>query len=284
MLVGPRILASGMPLTITFGHLYFCGLEVEGVEQARVAVRKQAKRGVDHVKVMATGGRMTGNVRPLICQYSRAELSAVCEEARRLDKHVAAHVMSVEGSRRCVEAGVNTIEHCGWAKPDGSSGYDPQLVERMAEQATTVGQTVAGINRNNLLRGFVRSESDRQRLLGQLHNDWQTWREIRAAGVRTMLSSDAGVRMTPFKDIYLSLQFYSLMMDATPLETLRAVTQASAEGLGLADRVGTVEVGKVADLLVLDADPLADLENVRRVHAVVKEGSIVVLEGRFPAI
>lgn len=115
LMPGPRILASGMPITTTFGHLFFCGLEVEGTDNVRVATRRLAKEGADLIKVMVTGGIMTRNAKPAIPQYSQVELDALCEEARRLDKRVAAHVGSAEGVRRCVQAGVNTIEHCGWA-------------------------------------------------------------------------------------------------------------------------------------------------------------------------
>jgi imidazolonepropionase-like amidohydrolase len=281
LLTGPRILASGMPLTITFGHLCFCGLEVEGVDAVKIAVRQQAKAGADHIKVMVTGGIMTGNVRPLLCQYSQSELSAICAEAQRLDKRVAAHVGSVEGVRRCIAAGVTSIEHCGWGNADGSSGYDPRLVEAMVERDIFVGQTVAGVSRNVLLPEATDSDADRQRMLEKAHDGWATARSMHAAGVKMMLSSDAGVRNTPFRDIDLSLRFFQMMMDVSPLETLRCITQVPAEGLGLADRLGTVATGKVADLLVLDADPLHDLRNMRSIRWVIKEGAIVVDAGKL---
>ncbi len=283
LVTGPRIVASGMPLTITYGHLYFCGLEVEGVDPIKTAVRAQAKAGADHIKVMVTGGIMTGNARPLICQYSQEELSALCDEARRLDKRVAAHVGSAEGIRRCVAAGVTSIEHCGWGNPDGSSGYDPRAVETMVEKGILVGQTASGISRNVLRPEAARSESERQRLLEAAYESSKAARAMRAAGAKMMLSSDAGVRNTPFQDIYLSMQFFQMMMDVSPLETIHSITQVPAEGLGLADRLGTVAKGKVADLLVLNADPLQDLANVRRVHWVIRGGKVVVAQDKLAA-
>ncbi|MBM3189458.1 MAG: amidohydrolase family protein, partial [Chloroflexi bacterium] len=180
LLPGPRVLASGMPITTTFGHLYFCGLEVEGVDNVRVAARKLAKEGVDFLKVMATGGIMTHNANPAIPRYSQAELDAICEEARMLNKRVAAHVGSAEGVRRCVQTGVNTIEHCGWANPDGTSGYDPRVAERMAEEGVFAGATVAGIVRNRLLPESWPNEAERQRGLEETHRGWQRFREMRA--------------------------------------------------------------------------------------------------------
>ena len=278
---GPRIQVSGPPVTVTFGHLYFCGLEVEGVDRIRVAIRKLAKDGVDLIKVMVTGGIMTGNAKPLLCQYSQAELDALCEEARRLDKPVAAHVGSTEGIRRCVAAGVDTIEHCRWRHLDSTIGCDPRVVDKMLAQGTFVGWTVSNIWRRNLLPDIGLDEAERRRVLEEIHEAWQPARDMRAAGVKMVVSSDAGVRLTRFGDIYLSLAMYSMMMDVSPLETISAVTQAPAEAMRLADELGTIEVGKIADLLILDADPLQDLENLRKVHLVIKEGKIVVSDGQL---
>ena len=280
MVVGPRIIACGMPVTSTFGHLHFCGLEAEGVESLRVAVRQQAKCGVDWLKVMVTGGIMSGNAKPLLCQYSQSELDALCEEGRRLDKRVAVHVLSVEGIRRSVTAGASTLEHCAWSNPDGSSGHDPRLVDEIVAKGIAVGQTATGTFRNYLIEGFAPSETERQKALQDLHRRWQTTRDMRAAGVTMMLSTDSGVRLTPFSDVYLTLQFASMMMEASSLDTLRAMTQIPAEVLGL-DHLGTVEAGKTADLLVLDADPLEDLGNVRSVNMVIKGGRIVVRDGHI---
>ena len=257
---------------------------MEGGDAVRVAVRRQAKLGVDHIKVMVTGGIMTGNARPLICQYTQEELTAACDEARRLDKQVAAHVGSLEGVRRCVKAGVNSIEHCGWGKPDGTSGYDPRVVEGMLERGIAVGQTVSGVGRNYLLPGFAESDAEQRSALERTYEGWKAARDMRGAGVPIMLSSDAGVRNTPFHEIHLSLRFFAMMMEVTPLEALRAMTQTPAVCLGVADRVGTVERGKVADLLVLDGDPMADLNNVRRVHTVIKGGRLVVSKGRLAGL
>jgi len=104
-------------------------------------------------------------------------------------------------------------------------------------------------------------------------------REMARAGVPLMLSSDAGVRITPFDDIASSMRFYSMMMEASPLRTIQAITQAPAQALGLGQETGAIEVGKRADLLILDADPLADLENMRQVSSVIVDGHLAVTGG-----
>jgi imidazolonepropionase-like amidohydrolase len=96
-----------------------------------------------------------------------------------------------------------------------------------------------------------------------------------------MVSSDAGVRMTPFDGIALSLQAFSFAMDASPAETLVAATATPARALGLEDEIGTIVAGKRADILVVEGDPLSDLGALRQVHLVLRDGAIAVQQGRL---
>jgi len=155
------------------------------------------------------------------------------------------------------------------------------VVDKMVAQGVFVGITIAGPTRNKLLPDESMSASEHQRVLENMHKGSPTGRAMKAAGAKMMVSTDAGCLITAFKDIHLSLQEYSMVMDVSALETVRAVTQTPAEALGLADEIGTVEVGKKADLLVLNADPLEDLGNIADVHLVIKEGKLVVSEGRL---
>ncbi|MDP6777728.1 MAG: amidohydrolase family protein, partial [Candidatus Latescibacteria bacterium] len=242
LIPGPRILASGMPLTQTFGHLYACGLEVEGVDALRTAVRQLAKDGVDFLKVMATGGMMDKNPNPLLPIYSQEELNTICEEARRLDKRTAAHVVSAEGICRCVEAGINSIEHGAWRCPDGTVGYDPAVVDRMAAEDVSVVYTISG-NRRRWLMENEKGASGREAFPGQFEG-WKPYRDMRAAGVRVITSSDAGVPATAFRDLYLSLIAFSIVMEMPPMETIGTATREASEVLGMADEIGTLEPGK----------------------------------------
>jgi len=269
LIPGPRILASGPPITTTGGHCHYLGLEADGVTEVVKAARFLMKNRADFIKVMASGGRMTAGSNPDMPQYTEKELAALVEEAHRLGRKVAAHVLSAEAVRRCQEAGVDTIEHCEWREPGGSTGYDPRVAEKMAAKGIFAGLTFAGITRNALL---IEDAAERERALDQLYAHYQPARNMKAMGVRVMLSSDAGVRVTSFADIHLSLQMYCLMMDAAPAEALLAMTKWPAEALGLADEIGTLEEGKKADILILNADPLQDIGNMAAVHMVIRDG------------
>ncbi len=279
LIPGPRILASGTPVTQTFGHLYACGLEVEGVDALRTAVRQLAKDGVDFLKVMATGGMMDKNPNPLVPIYSQDELDTICEEARRLDKLTAAHVVSAEGICRCVEAGINSIEHGAWRCPDGTVGYDPAVVERMATEDVSVVYTLSGGRRRWLMENEKGAKA-REAFPDQFEG-WKPYRDMRAAGVRVITSTDAGVPATAFRDLYLSLIAFRLVMEMSTMETICAATREASEVLGIEDETGTLEPGKMADILVLDADPVADLANLREVTHVVKEGRVLVEDGKL---
>lgn len=281
--VGPRILASGQPITTTAGHLHFCGNRADSVTEVRKATRTLIESGADFIKVMATGGNMTPGTNPAMPQYSLEELSAIVEDAHRLGRRVAAHVGAAEGIRRCLEAGVNTLEHGNWLLPDGTVGYDATLGERWARQGAYLGLAVAGYDRVNLLPETHPNEGARQEALAALHRKYAPFRALRAAGVPIMVSSDAGVRLTPFRDFWLSLQTFTYAMDVSPADTLLAATSVAAAGLGLEREVGTVEPGKRADLAVVAGDPLEDITEIRRIHLVLRDGRAVVENGRLSA-
>ena len=108
---GPRMLAAGEVVCITGGHACFLGIEADGADAVRAAVRKQLKSGSDLVKVIATGGVITAGVEPGAAQMTPEELRAACEEARKAGRLVAAHAQGTEGIRNALLAGVSTIEH-----------------------------------------------------------------------------------------------------------------------------------------------------------------------------
>ncbi len=280
LILGPRIVAAGTPITTTAGHLHFCGYRADNVDEVRKATRTLIERGADFIKVMATGGMMTPGSNPNLPQYSQEELNVIATEAHRLGRRVAAHVGAAEGMRRCVRAGIDTLEHGDWRNPDGSSGYDPRVAEQMAQQGTVIGLAVPGIQRAHLLDTHG-TPASRQAEIETLYAKYAVARAMRAAGVTIIVSSDAGVRLTPFGDIYLSLKLFSMMMDLSPLDTLVAATNLPAQALRLGDELGTLAPGKRADILVLDRDPLEDLDHLRLVHAVIRDGVPLVSEGRL---
>ena len=128
---GPRLLVSGPPLTTVGGHCWFLGGEVDGVEQMRASVAERADRGVDVVKVFATGGNLTPGSDPGAAQFAPGELSALVAEVHRYGLPVAVHAHGRDGIAAALEAGADTIEHFSFMTADSVVG-DDALVDAVA--------------------------------------------------------------------------------------------------------------------------------------------------------
>jgi imidazolonepropionase-like amidohydrolase len=272
-LPGPRVLVAGNPLTTTGGHCHWVGVRADSEEELRNETARLIEHGVDFIKVMASGGNMTAGSNPLQPQYSAAELAVVVAEAHRRGLRVVAHALNVEAIRNCVDAGVDSIDHCSWLLADGTLRYDDALGARMAATGVRVGLTGSGIRRVLLEQG-----DEGQRLL---RAELDGTRRLLAAGVRVNVHSDAGVRFTYFDRFDQSLGVMVAGLRVSPRHALRAVTAVAAEAVGLGDEIGTINVGKRADLLVLDADPTEDIRNIRFVHSVFRDGRRLVCRGRM---
>lgn len=277
LMVGPRILTSGPPVTTTAGHLHWCGGVADSIDEIRKQVRALCAAGVDWVKVMASGGNMTAGSNPLEPQYSEAELAELVNDAHRLRRPVAAHSLNAESTCRAVAAGVDTIEHCAWATPAGADGYDSRLVPTMVERGTRVCLTLSGIDRTLLPSLGDRTEASENKR-SKLRDRHVNIRRMIASGVSVMLASDAGVRYTRFEDLWQSLQCASLALEMSPVECIHRATAVPAAALGFHD-LGIISAGNRADLLVVDGDPSTDLTALSRVVSVWSNGREVVRAG-----
>lgn len=246
---GPRILTCGRIVSATspgcriFGTMY---RPADGPHEVRKAAREQFAAGADFVKIMATGARSVVLENPETAQLTREEVRAVVDEAHRLGKRVAAHAEGLEGSRLAVEEGVDTIEH-------GLSLHrEPALLARMAENGQTLVPTLSTFHDV--------SEDHAEKYPCVLVDQAQHQRE--EAYSTLAAAKSAGVKIAMGFDSYpLGQNARELLRmvggGLTPGEGIVAATSGAAEALGLQD-VGRIEAGAVADLLVLDGDPLAD--------------------------
>jgi imidazolonepropionase-like amidohydrolase len=280
IVAGPRILASGAPITTTGGHLNFCNLEADGVDEVTKTTRRLCKAGVDFIKVMATGGGMTPGTNPRAPQYTTEELSAIVREARRLGgRRVAAHCHATEGIIRAVDAGITTIEHCSWLHAEDGRDFRPEVVQRMVDRGTYVVLTM-GSERAAVKPESELTEAQKANVRGWgEHLDLQ--RRTVQGGVRFIAASDAGVARTFFREYPLTLEVMSLLLGIEPEETLVATTSRSAEALGLESSIGRLRPGMAGDIVVVRGDPLVSIRAMREVEAVYRDGRLLVERGRL---
>ncbi|GGN40352.1 amidohydrolase [Streptomyces kronopolitis] len=257
---GPRVLAAAAPLTPPGGHCGFLGGEVATDDDIRKQIARNAAAGADLIKVMASGGALTpGGPRMWESQFTRAQLRLIVEEAAAHGLEVAAHAHGTDAIADCVDAGVRTLEHCSWRTADGVT-YDPEITRRIIENDVSVCRCVSGDWQLFLQQlGPERAESMARVI-----------RDMRQAGVRFIAGTDAGVPGARFGDYVGMLEFFA-SLGFTHTEILDMATVNAARALGLTD-TGTLRPGMRADLLVVDGDPLHELDALRRVRHVVANG------------
>ena len=280
-LVGPRVVASGPGISITGGHgdLNKFAPQVrvsmfpeehdykiaDGIDQVRHVVRAQVKHGVDVIKVHASGGVLSRGDSPGAPQYSVEELRVLVQEAHAAGRKVAAHAHGAQGIKNAVIAGVDSIEH--------GSLIDDEGIKLMIERGTWL---VADIYNDDYLLGkaveFHLPEEmiAKEKAIGQLQRD--NFARAVKAGVKVAFGTDAGVY--PHGDN--ARQFhYMVKYGLTPARAIRSATSDASELLGKAGSVGKVVPGLYADLIAVEADPLADIRSLERVEFVMKGGAVV---------
>lgn len=256
---GPRILAANAPVTISGGHCWFLGGEADGIDAIRRVVRRNIREGADVIKVMASGGAMTARSVPGTgSQFSVEELRVVVEESHRFGKQTAAHSHNAESTARAVEAGIDTIEHCGWGTESGQVDRRPRVMESMVRQGIFISPTV----------GAVMTRPPYESFAPMVIESLKWYREM---GVKLVGSTDAGAIGTGF-DEYAST--FPLWLEAgfTTSELLTILTLNSAQAMQLDDRVGQLAEGFEADLIVVAGDPLKDISSMERVSLVIAQG------------
>lgn len=236
--LGPEIVVAGPPVTLTGGHCWFMNGEVDGEVEVRRGVRERVKRGVDVIKIMATGGNMTRGTNPMEAQSTTAELAAAVEEAHRLGRKVTAHAHGAPGIARAVEARVDGIEHCSFQTPSGSQG-DPRIIELLAAQGIEVCPTVGRPPRNAMPPEWAARQELRLRLLEQMHR----------AGVRLVAGTDAGISGVPHDSLAYGIEVLA-NAGLGAAGAIRAATFVAAEACSLGMRKGRLAAGMDADILV----------------------------------
>ncbi len=268
---GPRILAAGYGVTMTGGHGHgFIAREADGPDEVRKAVREQLRAGATAVKLFASGGVMTAGVDPRSPSLCEEEMRAGVEEAHKAFRVVGAHAQATEGIKNAIRAGVDSIEHGVW--------LDDESVELMLERGTYLVPTLTApflIAHGGLEAGIPPYMVDKGYQV--LEDHVASYRRALAAGVRVAMGTDQG---TPLSRPGENAQEIVRMAEhgLSPAAAILAATTWAATLLRLDNAVGDLREGMQADILVLDADPLADigvLTNDQCIRAVIKGGRVV---------
>jgi imidazolonepropionase-like amidohydrolase len=276
-LAGPRIVASGPPITVTGGHCHWLGLEADSVDEVRKSARTLQRMGADVFKVMATGGGMTAGSVSEEAAYSVEALSALVEEGRRLGKPVAAHARGTPGIRNAVDAGVTTIEHCSWLGRDGSVAFDEQVASDIVQKGIFVNATL-GLAYLPMTDAWHATPNARQ-TAALLPRRLAALRRQVEMGTKMTAGTDAGIALTPFDVLVQNVGVMVEHLGLSPLQAIRAATGLSAESLRLDHEIGTLQVGKRADLVLVEGNPVEDIYALRRVRRVLQGGRTVAIDG-----
>lgn len=283
-LLGPRIWASGYLLTPTAGHcaeleeqMWFVKV-TDGVDGFRKTAREQLQNGVDHVKLSVTGG-LFGPPQAAIwsTKMTEAEIAAAAQTALTRGKRVAVHATTADGVKKAVRNGATSIEH----------GYslDDEAIELMLKYGTYFIPTLAC---THLIPDFLTDDYEwaafneqtspvpasrlaQYREYATTHREWV--RKAFVAGVKIAVGADT----VPFpKPSHVEIAFMVRYGGLTPWQALVAATKTGAECCGAGDELGTIEVGKYADLLGFAQNPLEDITRLREPLIIMKEGVIAI--------
>jgi imidazolonepropionase-like amidohydrolase len=261
---GPRVVASGQALTISGGHGWNTfAREVDGVDGIRRAVREQMRSGARSIKIVATGGVLTPAIPVDFTSFTPEEVDAAVDEAHKWGVPVAAHAIGEPGIESCVTAGVDSIEH--------GSHITAAIAEEMKARGTFHVPTISA------LHGIVEHPEDvppyavekGRQIIGIAR---EAFRLAVQTGVRHACGTDAGTPHNPHGGAPAEL-IKMVEWGLAPTAALQAATSNAASLLRL-PRTGAIEPGMVADLVLWEANPLDDIEAVRKPRLVMKSGEL----------
>lgn len=256
---GPRLLVATRPITARNGHgaaLTFS----DGEDEIRKHIRENVANGADLIKMFMTGGvSSTKGTGVQWYSYSRHEVEVAVEEAHRNNRPIAVHAHGGPGARICIEAGVDTIEHGKLLATDDLSEMRRRGIWLVTNNAVTG-------HPDGIEKGDRRVAGVMTRLAEARQNAPTNFRMVLDSGVKWALGTDA-MHGLMWWEIATVVEW-----GATPNDAILAATRRAAEAVGMAHEVGSLEPGKLADIISVDGDPLTDVACIQRIGLVMQGG------------
>jgi imidazolonepropionase-like amidohydrolase len=270
----PRLLVAGRPVTRTGGHLRQFGGCADGVDEIRRTIRALFDQGADFIKVPATSGFGSRAMDAYEPAYSDEELGAAIDEAHRLGRKITVHVTGTLGALQAVKLGVDSIEHLPMMPGPDQWEFDEVLAREVRDRGIYVSATIsAGYRAHEYIAAGNWAVPRPGRL--SLETRIQNMRRLYESGVQLITGTDSGARMTAF-DESVALEMETMVSVGMPaLEAIAAGTSRAATAIDMADKVGSLETGKLADILVVEGNPAQDISAIRNVVAVFQGGKQV---------
>ncbi len=277
---GPRIRAAGYGLKMTGGHgdSFFSPIvEIEerglcnSPDECRKVARMNLKMGADHIKIIsASGGVMSEGTEPGAPQFSVEEMRAAVDEAHKAGKPAMAHTHGTQAIKNAILAGVDSVEH--------GSYLDDEAIDMLLKRSVFLVPTLLAPHRivEHGDSGGIPAWAVRK--ARQVREDHRaSFRKAVHAGIMIAMGTDAG---TPYNFHGENLNELPLMVDAgmTPMQAIVATTRMGAELLRMADKIGTLEPGKLADIVVMEGNPVEDIalfKDPKNIVHVMKDGAVV---------
>jgi imidazolonepropionase-like amidohydrolase len=271
---GPRLLVAGDALTITGGHMNLVGINpditvpdpaalTDSRDAMIAAIRRNVKYGVDFIKIYATGRTSQNDPVTLepLCEFSKEDIEAVVNEAKRWRKEVAAHAYGGQGAKNAVMAGVYSIEH--------GMFLDDETLKMMVDRGTWWCPTLCVYIPDN-----TEGMTDMQRRIIQRHKE--TFQKAMKMGVKIAFGTDVGAfpHGTEAREFVKMVEY-----GMKPIDAIRSATTSASQLVHMENQIGTIEPGKYADIIATDVNPIDDIKALTHVTFVMKGGKVYKKSG-----